>query len=355
MAVGAAGVGGVGLLVARGALTLDFGVGRRTRLLGPIELRIAAPPDVVFDVIEGPYRRTPRAMADKLRVWERGGDIVVAEHFTKLGPVKASTLEVVRFERPVRITFRLVRGPFPHVVESYELRGVDGETRFVYSGELGADFWALGGPLGQSGGADMGAGGGGFAGPCGERGGAACGAEASGFAVTGWDRAARLYDFQVILERTAIDQALELAAIGAGDRLLDLGTGTGAVLARLAARADAPREAVGVDRLASMLAAAGGLPLAWRLLHADATALPFPNESFDVVTAAYLLHLLEPPVRRAVIIEAARVLRARRAPDHGHGRRAAVACARVGVRARGGDRAADPWHHGGIARAGSTP
>lgn len=128
--------------------------------------------------------------------------------------------------------------------------------------------------------------------------------------MTGWDRAARLYDFQVLLERTAIDRALELAAIGAGDRLLDLGTGTGAVLARLAARADAPREAVGVDRLASMLAAAGGLPLAWRLLRADATALPFPNESFDVVTAAYLLHLLEPPVRRAVIIEAARVLRA---------------------------------------------
>src|SRR5918911_3963338 len=82
----------------------------------------------------------------------------------------------------------------------------------------------------------------------------------SGFAVTVWDRAARLYDFQLFLERTAIDQALELAAIRAGDRLLDLGTGTGAVLARLAARADAPREAVGVDCSASMLAAARALP-----------------------------------------------------------------------------------------------
>jgi hypothetical protein len=28
----------------------------------------------------------------------------------------------VRFERPERITFRLVRGPVPHVVETYELR-----------------------------------------------------------------------------------------------------------------------------------------------------------------------------------------------------------------------------------------
>jgi ubiquinone/menaquinone biosynthesis C-methylase UbiE len=128
--------------------------------------------------------------------------------------------------------------------------------------------------------------------------------------VTGWDRAARVYDFQLFLERAAIDLALELAAIRPGDRVLDLGTGTGAVLRRLAARADAPREAVGVDRSASMLAAVRDLPKAWRLVCADATALPFPNESFDVVTAAYLLHLLGPPARRAVIADAARVLSA---------------------------------------------
>jgi ubiquinone/menaquinone biosynthesis C-methylase UbiE len=126
--------------------------------------------------------------------------------------------------------------------------------------------------------------------------------------VTGWDRAAGLYDLQLFLERAAIDLALELAAIRPGDRVLDLGTGTGAVLRRLAA-ADAPREAVGVDRSASMLAAARNLPNPWRLVCADASALPFPNESFDVVTAAYLLHLLDSPSRRAVIADAARVLR----------------------------------------------
>ena len=134
MAVRAAGAGGVGVLVARGALTVDLGLGRRTRRLGPIELMIAAPPEVVFDVIEGPYRRTPRAMAGKLRVWERGEDMVLAEHLTKIGPLTASTLEVVRFERPDRITFRLVRGPVPHVVESYELREVDAGTRFCLFG-----------------------------------------------------------------------------------------------------------------------------------------------------------------------------------------------------------------------------
>ena len=72
------GTGAYALLV-RGALTLDLGVGRRIRPLGPITRTIAAPPETVFDVIAGPYLgRTPHAMADRLRVWERGSDMVLA-------------------------------------------------------------------------------------------------------------------------------------------------------------------------------------------------------------------------------------------------------------------------------------
>jgi len=68
----AVGAGGYALLV-RGALTLDLDVGRRVRPLGPIERTIAAPPETVFDVIASPYLdRTPRAMQEKLNVWERG-------------------------------------------------------------------------------------------------------------------------------------------------------------------------------------------------------------------------------------------------------------------------------------------
>ncbi|MGH2914003.1 MAG: SRPBCC family protein [Solirubrobacteraceae bacterium] len=140
----ALGLASFGTLVVRGSLTLDLGLGRRIRPLGPIQRRIAAPPEAVFDVIADPYRRTPRAMADKLRVWERGEGMVLAEHVTKNGPLATSTLETVRFERPERISFRLVRGPVPHVTETYELRRADGGTRLVYSGELGTDLWGLG-------------------------------------------------------------------------------------------------------------------------------------------------------------------------------------------------------------------
>ena len=132
-------------LLVRGALTLDLGVGRRTRPLGPIERTIAAPRETIFDVIAAPYLgRTPRAMADKLQVWERSGDMALAAHVTTSGRVRTTTVETVRFERPHRISFRLLRGPVPHVVETYELHEAPGGTRFVYSGELGTDLWALG-------------------------------------------------------------------------------------------------------------------------------------------------------------------------------------------------------------------
>jgi hypothetical protein len=133
-------------LVARAGLTLDIGVGRRLRPLGPIALHIAAPPEVVFDVIAAPYLgRTPHAMRGKLEVIERGSDLVLAAHFTHVTPgLTVTTVETVRFERPHRISFRLVKGPVPHVVERYDLRAGETGTAFQYSGELGTDLWALG-------------------------------------------------------------------------------------------------------------------------------------------------------------------------------------------------------------------
>src|ERR671934_1319275 len=133
-------------LVARAGLTLDIGVGRRVRPLGPIALDIAAPPEVVFDVIAAPYLdRTPRALRSKLEVIERGADLVLAAHFTPVAPgLTVTTVETVRFERPHRISFRLVKGPVPYVVERYDLQPRNSGTDFAYTGELGTDLWRLG-------------------------------------------------------------------------------------------------------------------------------------------------------------------------------------------------------------------
>lgn len=141
----AAGIAGAWRLVATGAVTIDVGIGRRLRPLGPVTWKIAAPPENVFDVVAEPYlRRTPRALREKLEVWERGSDMALAAHFTPTAIGKATTLETVRFERPGRIDFRLVRGPVPHLSESFVLQPVEGGTELTWSGELGTDFWALG-------------------------------------------------------------------------------------------------------------------------------------------------------------------------------------------------------------------
>jgi uncharacterized protein YndB with AHSA1/START domain len=143
-------VGGAAL-VARAGLTLDMRIGRRIRPLSPIALDIAAPPEVVFDVIAAPYLgRTPRALRGKLEVIERGADLVLAAHFTHVAPgLTVTTVETVRFERPHRISFRLIKGPVPHVLERYELRPSETGTAFEYRGELGTDLWALGASWGK--------------------------------------------------------------------------------------------------------------------------------------------------------------------------------------------------------------
>jgi hypothetical protein len=137
-------------MLASGSLTLDLGIGRRTQPLGPLVQAIRAPQDVVFDVIAAPYLgRTPRAMADKLDVWERGSDMVLAAHYTRVKCGTTTTLETVRFRRPDRIDFRLVRGPVPHLVESFVISASGAGSELRWQGELGTDGWAIGGWWGR--------------------------------------------------------------------------------------------------------------------------------------------------------------------------------------------------------------
>jgi hypothetical protein len=135
------------LLVATGRVTPRFGVGRSRHRLGPLSIRIAAPPGVVSQVIEAPYsERPPAATRGHVRVLERRGNAVLAEHRTEVrGGLTAITVEWVTFESRDRVTFELVRGPVPLVEEEFVLNELpDGTTELAYRGELGADLWAIG-------------------------------------------------------------------------------------------------------------------------------------------------------------------------------------------------------------------
>lgn len=152
LAAGSAGaISGLYLGLVTGALTLDLGVGRRIRPLGPIEVTIQATREVVYDAAAAPYAaRATRAMREKVTVLERGPGLVLAAHRTPVGsvlgmPVTASTTETVALEPPERMKFRLLRGPVPHVIESFQFIEVHADVTLLrYDGELGTDLWSLG-------------------------------------------------------------------------------------------------------------------------------------------------------------------------------------------------------------------
>lgn len=140
-----AGVVSLVFLMTRGWLTLDLGWGRSYHRVGPIDVTIDAPRELVFEQLSAPYLgRTPAGLRSRLDVLERGQDLVVALHRTRLRFLDSITVEAVGFQAPERIRFRHLRGPVPHAAEEFRLTEEAGATRLEYRGELGIDFWWLG-------------------------------------------------------------------------------------------------------------------------------------------------------------------------------------------------------------------
>jgi SAM-dependent methyltransferase len=130
----------------------------------------------------------------------------------------------------------------------------------------------------------------------------------------------RLYDFLLKIltrgreggYRTAI---LDLAGIAPGDRVLDIGCGTGTQAIASWQRSQPGGQVTGIDISAKMLDSArrktqrADADIAFR--EADAAALPFDDASFDVVTITTVLHMM-PENRQAMALEeASRVLTSR--------------------------------------------
>lgn len=116
------------------------------------------------------------------------------------------------------------------------------------------------------------------------------------------------YFVPAIGEPVAMDM-MEVAGLRSGERVLDVGCGTG-IVARLAAERVAPDGAViGVDVNPGMLAVARSVdapetPIEYH--EASAEAMPFPDESFDVALCQMSLQFM--PNRRAALAEMRRVL-----------------------------------------------
>ena len=124
-----------------------------------------------------------------------------------------------------------------------------------------------------------------------------------------YDRLAPLFGFGPSL----INKAVELIPVRPGQRILDLGCGTGLFCVALADRVGKKGEIHGVDLAKKQLDRARekltekGVPFVLHLCSMD--ELPFESASFDMVVSSLAIHAATPPVRRTAIKEAARVLK----------------------------------------------
>jgi demethylmenaquinone methyltransferase/2-methoxy-6-polyprenyl-1,4-benzoquinol methylase len=130
-----------------------------------------------------------------------------------------------------------------------------------------------------------------------------------------FDRIAPRYDLLNRAMTAGLDgrwrqTAAALADVAAGDRALDVCTGTGDLAFALADRVTASGEVVGVDFAERMLdrarAKAGGRP-GVRVEAADALDLPFPDDAFAAATVAFGIRNVDDLDRG--IAEMARVVR----------------------------------------------
>lgn len=131
-------------------------------------------------------------------------------------------------------------------------------------------------------------------------------------------RWAALYDVLVQVlalggERALREAMLERARISPGERVLDVGCGTGTLALAARRRVGAAGTVHGVDAAAEMVARAqqkaarAGLAAAFDVAPAD--ALPFPHGAFDAVLCTLVVHHLPAGLRPRAIAEMRRVLR----------------------------------------------
>jgi ubiquinone/menaquinone biosynthesis C-methylase UbiE len=131
-----------------------------------------------------------------------------------------------------------------------------------------------------------------------------------------YDRVASVYDLvENPFERRARRQGLRLLAARPGERVLEIGPGTGHALAALARSVGPAGQVIGVDLSARMLgrsrrrAARAGHAGRIGLIQGDAHRLPLRAGVFDAVFMSFVLELIDTPQIPPLLDECRRVLR----------------------------------------------
>jgi len=131
-----------------------------------------------------------------------------------------------------------------------------------------------------------------------------------------YDKISKLYDLlEGVWEKKAKETGLAKLAVEEGERVLEIGFGTGYSLVALAKSVGASGKVYGIDispRMFNIGAArlrAGGLKARVELTLGDAVELPYKNAFFDAVFMSFTLELFDTPEIPLVLSECKRVLK----------------------------------------------
>ena len=107
-----------------------------------------------------------------------------------------------------------------------------------------------------------------------------------------FDRIAGVYDLMNSVMTAGLhhrwrERAADMAALGPGDRALDVATGTGDLAIELSRRVGPQGEVVGSDFSEGMLELARRKAPELRFEHGNALALPYDDDSFDAATVGF--------------------------------------------------------------------
>lgn len=114
------------------------------------------------------------------------------------------------------------------------------------------------------------------------------------------------YDFIIVLISAVRDKVVNFTKAKSSSKILDVGTGTGKQAFAFAKRG---HEVIGIDFSEDMLKVANkkNKYINVKFALADATTLPFDDDSFDVSCASFTLHDMLSTIRERAIKELARV------------------------------------------------
>jgi demethylmenaquinone methyltransferase/2-methoxy-6-polyprenyl-1,4-benzoquinol methylase len=130
-----------------------------------------------------------------------------------------------------------------------------------------------------------------------------------------YDRLSRWYDLFAGSEVKFTETGLQLLGVKTGERVLEIGFGTGHTLMRLAKRSGESGLTAGVELSPGMIAMAEkrlqaqGPECSARIIQGDGARLPFVSRSFDAVFLAFTLELFAESEIPVLLEECHRVLK----------------------------------------------